>query len=317
MTLNQSLPVEKRFAVVGFGLNTMDHLCLVARHPRLDSKQRMVAYERQPGGQVPTALVALQRWGVSTAYVGCFGDDADGNESRRSLEHEGIDLAACLTRRGVGHHLSVILIDEISGERAVVWQRPDVLAMRPDELRRPDLTAGRVLLMDAYDLPAAIRAASWAKEDGVLTVLDIDGPGPGVEELLRLTDVLITSAEVLPRLTGNGELRAALRKAATMGPWFVGVTLGPGGALAFEGGQFHYVPSYRVPVIDTTGAGDIFHAGCIYGLLQKWETAKTLRFAAAAAALKCGRLGGRPGIPRLERALALCEGTRGPAQRQP
>ncbi|HUI24725.1 MAG TPA: PfkB family carbohydrate kinase [Candidatus Kryptonia bacterium] len=294
------------FGVIGFGLNTIDHLCVVARHPRLDSKQRMVAYERQAGGQVPTALVALQRWGVRTAYVGCFGDDADGAESRRSLAAEGVDLSGSTTRRGLGHHVSVIVIDQVSGERAVMWQRPDALAMRPDELQREHFVGGRVLLMDAYDLPAALRAAQWAKAAGVLTVLDIDGPGPGVAELLRLTDVLIASADVLPTLTGDRELRAALRHAAAMGPSLVGVTLGPGGALAFAAGQFHYTPSFRVPVVDTTGAGDIFHAGCIYGLLLEWPTDRTLTFAAAAAALKCERLGGRPGIPTVERALALC-----------
>ncbi|MBI4516386.1 MAG: carbohydrate kinase family protein [Deltaproteobacteria bacterium] len=298
---------NKRFAVVGFGLNTMDHLCVVGRHPRLDSKQRMVAYERQAGGQVPTALVALQRWGLTTAYVGCFGDDIDGTDSRRSLAVEGIDLSGCSLRTGVGHHVSVILIDQVSGERAVVWQRPEALALRPDEITRSSLTGGRVLLMDAYDLPATLQAARWAKQDGVITVLDIDGPGPGVDDLLRLTDVLIASAEVLPKLTGKNELRAALRAAATMGPWFVGVTLGAGGALALVRGQLHYVPSVRVAVVDTTGAGDIFHAGCIYGLLQEWPAQQTLRFAAAAAGLKCERLGGRPGIPSVERATALAE----------
>ena len=303
---------SKRFGVVGFGLNTMDHLCLVARHPRLDAKQRMVAYERQPGGQVPTALVALQRWGLMTAYVGCFGDDTDGAASRASLEREGIDLAGCATRANVGHHVSVILIDQITGERAVVWQRPDELAMRPEEIRREHLTAGRVLLMDAYDIAASVEAARWARDDGVITVLDIDGPGPGVDELLALTDVLIVSADVLPKLTGTGDLRVALRDAAAMGPWFVGVTLGAGGALAVDRGQLHYVPSQRVNVVDTTGAGDIFHAGCIFGLLHEWPTERTLRFAAAAAALKCERLGGRPGIPTVERALALSDRATGP-----
>ena len=91
-----------------------------------------------------------------------------------------------------------------------------------------------------------------------------------------------------------------MRAASKRGPWFVGVTLGPGGALAYVHGEFHYVAAYRVPVVDSTGAGDIFHAGSIYGLLQGWSAPDTLRFAAAAAALKCEKLGGRPGIPTLE-----------------
>ncbi len=299
---------RKRVDVVGFGLNTIDHLCVVARHPRLDSKQRMDAYERQAGGQVPTALVALQRWGLATAYVGCFGGDRDGADSRASLAGEGIDLSGCRTRAGVGHHVSVILIDRVTGERSVIWQRPEELAMRPDELRRDHLTAGRVLLLDAYDVAATLLAARWAREAGITTVLDIDGPGPGVAELLDLTDVLIVSADVLPRLTGGSELRRARRRAAALGPSFVGVTLGAGGALALAEGDLHYVPAFRVPVVDTTGAGDVFHAGCIYGLLRAWPLAQTLRFATAAAALKCARLGARPGIPGLADALSLCGG---------
>jgi sulfofructose kinase len=161
------------------------------------------------------------------------------------------------------------------------------------------------LLMDAVDMPTAIIAARHAKHEGVVTVLDTDNPTPGIDELLQLTDVLIVGTEFPARLTGITDLRAALRAASKRGPWFVGVTLGPGGALAYVRGEFHYVPAVRVPVVDSTGAGDIFHAGSIYGMLQSWPTQDTLRFAAAAAALKCERLGGRPGIPTLERAKTL------------
>lgn len=298
-------PAGKPFDVIGFGLNSVDHLCVVKRHPRLDSKQQLVTYDVQPGGQIPTALVALQRWGLRTAYVGSFGDDAGGVLSRASLATEGIDLSATLVRSRTRQQVSVILIDEVSGERSVLWERVDGLALRTDEVRRDRLVAGRVLLMDAADLPTAVDAAQAAKEQGILTVLDIDTPAPGIDALLRLTDVLIVAAEFPAGLTGISDLRAALRQAARRGPWFVGVTMGPGGALAFVRGEFHYVPAFHVPVTDSTGAGDIFHAGSIYGLLQGWSAPDTLRFAAAAAALKCEKLGGRPGIPTLKRATAL------------
>jgi sulfofructose kinase len=299
------LPAGKPFDVVGFGLNSVDHLCLVKRHPRLDSKQPLVTYECQPGGQVPTALVALQRWGLRTAYVGSFGDDPGGVLSRRSLAVEGIDLSATLVRSGTRQQVSVILIDEVSGERSVLSERVDSLVLQCGEVPFDVLVQGRVLLMDAVDVPAAIEAARAAKAEGILTVLDTDAPAPGIDELLRLTDVLIVAADFPSRLTGIGDLRPALREAARRGPWFAGVTLGPGGALALVHGEFHYVPAFHVPVVDSTGAGDIFHAGSIYGLLQGWSVPETLRFAAATAALKCEKLGGRPGIPSAQRAAAL------------
>jgi sulfofructose kinase len=91
------------------------------------------------------------------------------------------------------------------------------------------------------------------------------------------------------------------------GPALVAATLGAGGALACERGAFHFAPSLRVPVVDTTSAGDLFHAGCLYGLLQGWDVPRSLGFAAAAAALECTGLGGRAAIPSLERVLDLGE----------
>jgi sugar/nucleoside kinase (ribokinase family) len=296
---------RKPFDVVGFGLSSIDHLCVVKRHPRLDSKQPLVTYSVQPGGQVPTALVALQRWGLRTAYIGAFGDDGGGVLARAALASDGVDLSASVTRSHTRQQVSVILIDEISGERSVLWERLDKLTLSEDEADREALVAGRVLLMDGVDLPAATAAARHARDRDIVTVLDIDAPAPGIDELLRCTEVLITAAEFPSRLTGIGDLRGALRATAKRGPWFVGVTLGPGGALAFARGAYHYVPAFRVPVVDSTGAGDIFHAGSIYGVLHGWSVPDTLRFAAAAAALKCEQLGGRPGIPTLERATAL------------
>ncbi|MCK6555339.1 PfkB family carbohydrate kinase [Candidatus Binatia bacterium] len=299
------LPAGRQFDVVGFGLNSIDHLCVVERHPRLDSKQALVAYDQQPGGQVPTALVALQRWGLRTAYVGAFGDDPGGVVACSALAAEGVDVTATLVRRNTRHPVAVILIDGVSGERSVLGAGVPAMALADEELPQTLLTAGRVLLMDAADAQTAVRAAQWARAAGVLTVLDVDVPGPGIEALLAVTDVLITAREFVERLTGQSDLRRALRDAARRGPWFVGVTLGAGGALALVNGRMHYIAAYRVRVVDSTGAGDIFHAGSIYGLLQGWDAGETLRFAAAAAALKCERLGGRPGIPTVERALEL------------
>jgi sulfofructose kinase len=300
-----ALPAGAPFDVVGFGLSSVDHLCVVQRHPRLDSKQQIVTYDVQPGGQVPSALVALQRWGMRTAYIGAFGDDNGGVLARTALANDGVDLSATVVRTNTRQQVSVILIDEISGERSVLWERVEGLVLGPDDVSRERVVSGRVLLLDAVEMHTAITAARQAKDEGVLTVLDTDNPAPGINDLLQLTDVLIVGAEFPAHLTGEPDLRRALRAAAKRGPWFVGVTLGPGGALAYVDGEFHYVPAFRVPVVDSTGAGDVFHAGSIYGLLQGWSVPDTLRFAAAAAALKCEKLGGRPGIPTLERALAL------------
>jgi sulfofructose kinase len=299
------LPEGKGFDVVGFGFNTLDHVCVVARPPGAGTKQELSLYERYPGGQVPTALVALQRWGMRTAYVGPFGDDEGGRLQRSSLEREGVDLGGARTRDRVGSQTSVILVDRVTGERTVLWRRPDGLALRPGEIEAARLTAGRALLMDAADVPAAIEAARAAKEAGVLVVLDVDDPHPRSAELLAMTDVAVVPGRFPRQLTGLPDLRAALRRMRRMGPALVGVTLGAGGALALDGDGFHWASAFTVAATDSTGAGDLFHAGCLYGLLRRWTVDAMLRFAAAAAALQCTAVGGRPAIASLEEVQAL------------
>ena len=294
-----------RFDVVGFGFNTHDHVCVVAQPSATDGKQRLRDYAQMPGGQVPTALVALQRWGLRTAYVGPFGDDPGGREQRRALTVEGIDLSACRERPGIASQTSVVLVDAVTGARTVLWTRPDALALRADELDCAVLAAARALLLDADGMDTAIVAATSARRAGALVMLDVDEPQPRTDALLALTDVAIVSERFVRAYTGRDDLRAALRAIVARGPTVGVATLGAGGALACLGAKVSYVPAFRLPVIDTTSAGDLFHAGCLYGLLQGWNVEDSLRFASAAAALACGTLGGRTSVPPLAAVLEL------------
>lgn len=296
---------QARFDVVGFGFNTFDHVCVVPRPPRVDGKQRLRAYAEMPGGQVPTALVALQRWQLRTAYVGPFGDDAGGRAQRDALSAAGVDVSACRMRPGVASQSSVILVDETSGERSVLWTRPEALGLRPEELDRTVLADGRALLLDGAEIDSALRAAGCAREAGALVMLDVDEPGPRTDALLALSDAVIVSEQFPRQLTGAADLRDALRQMAARGPRLAAATLGAGGAVACAGDRVWYVPPFRVAVVDSTSAGDLFHAGCLYGLLQGWTIEAALRFASASAALACQTLGGRTSIPDLPAVLAL------------
>ncbi len=294
-----------RFDVVGFGVGTVDTVCVLPGPVLGDAKLRLLDYQVHPGGQVPTALVALQRWGLRTAYVGSLGADAGGQMQRRDLQDAGVDVSAARLRTGVASQTSVILVDAVTGARSVLWQRPEGLALRADELHRSVLSAGRALLLDADDGETALQAAAWARAAGALVMLDVDVPGPQTAALLAHSDVVIVGDGFPQRHTGHADLAAALRAMAAAGPRLVAATLGAGGALAWADGALRYVPACRVPVVDTTSAGDCFHAGCLYGLLQGWPAARALHFAAAAAALACTRLGGRPSVPTLPEVAAL------------
>jgi sulfofructose kinase len=300
------VPVAGAFDVVGIGANAVDHLCTVDPFPISDSKQTLAGYDCQPGGQVATALVALQRWGRRTCYVGSFGDGPPGEMSRRSLTDEGIDVGRAPLRRGVANQSAVILIDRASGERTILMHRPAALTLRVDEVDRGLVRSGRVLHVDGYDADAAYAAASEARAAGVPVVVDVDTGVDAVERLLGVTDAVILGREFACALTATVDPEAALASlAATTGASLVAVTLGADGVVARTAAGVRHVPAFRVRAVDTTGAGDIFRAGFIHGLLHGWPLERTLAFANATAALKCTVLGGRPGIPTVAAAEAL------------
>ncbi len=300
------VPDGRPFDVVGVGLNAVDHLCTVSAFPTFNSKLQMASYACQPGGQVATAMVALQRWGCRTAYIGSFGDGIIGELSRRSLAEEGIDVSGALQRRGVANQMAVILVDQASGERTVLMHRPPALVLEPDELRHDLVTAGRVLHLDGYDLDAALAAAEWAHGAGMPVVVDLDTRSGAVDRLVAISDVVIVSQEFAEQFTGAVEPAQAIDRlaAATAAP-VVAITLGAAGVIARSSAGTVRVPAYPVRCVDSTGAGDVFHAGFIYGMLLDWPLERALRFANATAALKCMQVGGRPGIPTVAAAEAL------------
>jgi sulfofructose kinase len=186
--------------------------------------------------------------------------------------------------------------------------------LRPKELDREWIVNARVLHVDGFDTAAATLAATWAREAGIPVVADLDELYDGLEDLLTNVDYLIVSRDFPTRLMAERDLETALRKMQQRyGSTLTAATLGHEGVLAWDGHHFHHTPAYCVPVADTTGAGDIFHAGFIYGLLQEWEMERILEFACAAAALNCMSVGARGGI----RPVEVIESLRTTGQRYP
>src|SRR5205807_7838294 len=177
------------------------------------------------------------------------------------------------------------------------------LSYHPDEAPIELATRGRIFHIDAHDPPACAAMAVAAHEAGAIVTADIDNIYEGLPELLPLIDVLITSSEFPHRLTGISDLRASLIETkARYGCTIVGATLGAGGALIYCEGEFIESSAFDVPggCRDTTGAGDAFHAGFIYGLLRDEDLESCMKLGNAVAALKCRSLGGRAALPNLD-----------------
>ncbi len=294
------LTLQKDFDAVGFGLNAVDHLIVVPAYPAFDTKVRLSEHVRAAGGQVATTLAGLQRLGMRTAYAGRFGSDDAGQFGLAELVKEGVNTDFAEVVEGAHNQVAFIIIEGPSGERTIIWDRDERLAYAPHEAPTGIASRGRVLHLDAHDPPACVPLAREARKSGTIVSADIDNIYGGLPELLPLLDVLVSSKEFPRRLTGIADARAALVEVrARYGCAVVGMTLGVRGALIYHEGVFLESPAFAVPGVcrDTTGAGDAFHTGFIYGLLRGAEVEECLSFANATAALKCRGLGARTALP--------------------
>jgi sugar/nucleoside kinase (ribokinase family) len=250
----------------------------------------------------------MQRLGMRTAYAGRFGSDAEGSFGLQSLRDEGVDVAFAEVVEGSRTQVGYIIIEAKRGERTVIWDRDKLLAYSADEAPLEFAGKARVIHLDSHDPPACARMARAARAAGTIVSADIDNVYAGLPELLPLIDVLISSKEFPRLLTGIEDPHAALIEIkARYGCALVGLTKGGRGATVLCEGEFLETPAFQVPggCVDTTGAGDAFHAGFLYGLLQGEDIETTLRTGCAVAALGCRALGARTGLPTREELVAF------------
>jgi sulfofructose kinase len=294
------LTENKEFDVVGFGTNAVDYLIIVPEYPLFNSKIELTDYVQAAGGEIATTMVGLRRLGAKTAYIGRFGDDNEGDFGLRSLSDEGVDVSFTEQIKGARTQIAFIVIDERSGERTVIWKRDEKLAYTKKDAPTEIAKRGKILHFTPHDARACLEMAREAKQSGAMISIDIDNIFDGIEEVLPLVDIFISSAEFPERLVGINDKKTALREIKSRyGCAVVGMTLGETGSLLLCENEFIRTDGFEVPngCKDTTGAGDSFRVGLLYGVLQGASVEESARMANAVAALKCRAVGARTSLP--------------------
>ncbi len=291
---------EHAFQVFGLGQCSLDYLGKISVYPEADAKCEISDLVLQGGGPVATALVALSRWGVTCTFTGVLGDDLFGPMIKASLDEEGVDTGGTLVRKGFDSQFAFIVAEPGIGRRTVFWRRPTGPPPTPEEIDYRLLLNAKVLHTDGLFPEASLAACKAAKEAGVQVVVDAGSLHEGLVDLARVSDYFLASEQFAKDFMGADAPLDACFKLAELGPRVVGVTLGSKGYVAVDGGRVIKRPAFPVEALDTTGCGDVFHAGFIYGLIQGWTVDRSLDRAAWAAAQVSLELGGRAGIPPIE-----------------
>ena len=294
--------------VAAVGHSCLDYLCTVEQYPPEDGSTHITSMTCAGGGAAATAAVAAARLGVSAAVIGLLGDDATGGEIRSLLEQDGVDTRFIRTVPGGRSSVSYVMVDPRRGTRTK-FPYPDGLPpIGWDAGQTEAIRHARALHLDGTRYDNALAAAAIAKKAGVLVSLDgcsMQKDNEKNRALAAMSDILIMNYRYPVMVSGIADYEKALLEMASWGPRVVIGTQGERGCLAVMDGAVRRFPAYPVRVADTTGAGDVFHGAFLAAWLQDMGLEGSIRFASAAAALKCEKIGGRAGIPTREVALAF------------
>ncbi|HEV8325073.1 MAG TPA: PfkB family carbohydrate kinase [Myxococcota bacterium] len=307
-------PMEAGVEIVGLGHANIDFLGVVDRYPEVDQKVDLGTFSIQGGGPVATALVTAATLGRRTAFIGKVGDDYFGDFIAAGLRDAGVDVSGLVREPDVVSPFSFIAVEARTGRRNVFSTGGSVGALRPAEVPPGLLMGARMLHLDGHHPEAAVAAAETARRRGMKVVLDSGSSRKGMGDLIALCDVLVASERFANEMAPRGELPEQVASLRAMGPPIVVITLGAYGAVGGDGGaRLVSMGAMPVQAADTTGAGDVYHGAFLHAMLEGWDLARAMRFAAAAAGLSCRGLGGRGAIPTradIDQALASWEGDR-------
>lgn len=292
--------------IVGIGAALLDFLVQSSTFPREDTKLMADSMLFQGGGPCSTALVAVRKLGFSSGYIGTVGDDFSGQHILREFTRYEVDTSALAVVEGKTSSTAFVLSNTAKGSRTCIWVRGNLPALEWNEGMKSHLDEADVLHLDGNHLEAAIVAARYMNSRGKPVSLDAGGLYPGINRLLPLVDILIPSEEFALGITGKAHAEEALlelQKHYT--PRVLVVTRGKEGGLYYDkaSNSVQAYPAYPAEVVDSNGAGDVFHGAFLVGMLKGLSTGDACKFGSAVSSLKCTVFGAREGIPSLENTL--------------
>lgn len=299
--------------LLGIGIAPVDFLVSMVGYPDRGRKIDGISGSTviAGGGPVPTALCTFSKMGGSASLITSFGDDTWGQYAREELDRFGIRHDLCLVRKSCSSALASAWIDASTGDRTIVLDMSPRLYITPRDIRTKRLPRAKLIHVDGRHIEADVKLARWGKTIGARIMLDVGSVRNRVDDLFPYLDFLVCADQYALHYCKTRSIEKAAMTFKRIGIPEVVVTSGTAGSIGFDGdGNRATQRAFRVSAVDATGAGDVFHGAYLYGIHRGWDLPKRLKFASAAAALKCRFPGARRGIPSLTQTTRFMNGRR-------
>ena len=287
--------------IVGIGANVFDTLYNIPTYPTEDTKTRATASKTAGGGPVATGLVAAQKLGEETAYIGVLSDDNGGKFLKEDFEKYGVETGLIEVKSGYRSFASVLWLCADTATRTCVFDKGDLPPLVLNDAQKQAIKEAQLLMVDGNEMDAAVEAAKIAKENGVKVLYDCGGLYDGVEKLLALIDIMIPSEEFSLGHTGCKTAEEAAKKLyETYKPEIIVITQGKNGGILYDGKNIVKYPIYPAKVVDSNGSGDVFHGAFAAAVVKGYDYLKCCHFSSAVSAIKCMGVGARESVPDFE-----------------
>ena len=290
--------------VVGIGACVMDTLITVPHFPAEDTKLRAEGTKTAGGGPAATGIVAVSKLGLSSGFIGVLSKDGSGEFLRSDFEKYGVNTKDIDFLEGYRAFTSCIWLSKEAASRTCVFDKGNLPALVLDEKKKAAIAEADILMVDGNELSAAIEAAKYANEHGTKVLYDAGGLYPGIEGLLPYVDILIPSKEYALGHTGCENVEDAARKLyETYNPEVVVITMGKDGGILYDGEKVVTYPIYPAEVVDSNGAGDVFHGAFAAGIVHGYSYKECCYFSSATSAIKCTGIGARESVPNKQTVI--------------
>lgn len=285
-------------AVVGIGACVMDTLVSVPHYPKEDTKLRAASTKQSGGGPTATGIVAAAKLGVCCDFIGTLSEDSVGDFLINDFKKYGVGTSGIDVLPGYRPFSSTVWLSSKTTSRTCVFDKGNLPGTVLDDAKKQLIKNAKVLMVDGNDLNCAVEAAAFARQNGVLVLYDAGGLYEGIERLLPLCDILIPSEEFALAVSGQPTAEQAAKTLfLRYSPKVVVITQGKRGGILFDGQQLANYPIYPAKVVDSNGAGDVFHGAFAAGLVLGYSYLKCCHFASAVSGLKCTGVGARESVP--------------------